>query len=324
MAISSNLDYYKVFFYAAKHRNITRAAEELYLTQPAATRTLHSLEADLGCKLFVRNSRGVSLTTEGELLYQELIPAFERFERAYSLIHKIKELESGVIRIGVNDLSAEYMLLTKVYHFRKQHPGIDFLYNRMDSDQLFDAVANGYIDLSFYCSSNPPKNADNSSLLKKWESFGLNFHSIGDFTDCFLVGRNYAYLAQQDIGLKELSLFPLIAPIKRTEYANYYIQQARPSGELSERDLAVNGAENRISLAKQGHGFTFYPVEFVPQAISLGDLYPIYTEIPMCTHQVYVLLSAKRALSIASQALLDHLLKYSTEDFDWGEQEGSR
>lgn len=317
MGILVNIDHYKVFYYAAKYQNITRAARELYLTQPAATRTLHNLEAQIGCQLFVRNARGVSLTTEGELLYRELIPAFQSLENAQNVIEQAKNLESGMIRIGVNDMSAEYMLATKLYHFKKQYPGIVDIRSRMEPLQLFDAVSEGWIDFALYSKAVCPNETSPESICGEWKGGNLQQREVGVFTDSFLVGPKYAYLAKRKIDLDELALLPLIAPIKQTAYKMYYVNMIRHSGKLMERDYSVNGAENRITLVKQNHGFTFYPREFVPQALHLGTIYPIQMDQPMCTHHIYVLTCNKRHQSIAVQKLIDHILYSSISDFDW-------
>lgn len=74
----TSLDYYRIFYYVAKYRNFTRAADVLLTSQPTVTRTIKNLESDLGCRLFIRGKRGVTLTTEGELLYSYIAPAYEK------------------------------------------------------------------------------------------------------------------------------------------------------------------------------------------------------------------------------------------------------
>lgn len=75
----TSLDYYRIFYYVAKYRNFTRAADVLLTSQPTVTRTVKNLENDLGCRLFVRNKRGVTLTSEGELLYSYIAPRTSGF-----------------------------------------------------------------------------------------------------------------------------------------------------------------------------------------------------------------------------------------------------
>ena len=72
------LDYYRIFEAVARHRSFTRAAEALVNSQPNLTRAVHNLEAELGCRLFLRSSRGVELTPEGEALYAHVTAAMEQ------------------------------------------------------------------------------------------------------------------------------------------------------------------------------------------------------------------------------------------------------
>lgn len=68
--MSVSYDYYKIFYYVAKYRNITAAANALFLSQPTVSRTIQNLETELGCQLFIRSKKGVVLTPEGEILYR--------------------------------------------------------------------------------------------------------------------------------------------------------------------------------------------------------------------------------------------------------------
>ena len=73
-----NYEYYKIFYHVAKHKNSTKAATELYSSQPAVTRALQNMEGELGCKLFIRKKTGVELTREGENLYKYAQVAFQQ------------------------------------------------------------------------------------------------------------------------------------------------------------------------------------------------------------------------------------------------------
>ena len=75
-----NLALYRVFYAVAKNKNITKAAKELFISQPAISKDISKLEANLNCTLFLRTSRGVSLTKEGELLFHHIHSAFSSIE----------------------------------------------------------------------------------------------------------------------------------------------------------------------------------------------------------------------------------------------------
>lgn len=77
--MTSNFEYYRIFYYVAKYGNLTRAASALNTSQPAVTRTIHKLEDDLGCRLFIRSKMGMELTAEGQQflsMFQQAAPSF--------------------------------------------------------------------------------------------------------------------------------------------------------------------------------------------------------------------------------------------------------
>ena len=76
--MAANFEYYKIFYYVAKYQNFTLAAKALLSSQPSVSRCMQALETELGCRLFIRTKRGVSLTAEGEQLYQYVAPACEQ------------------------------------------------------------------------------------------------------------------------------------------------------------------------------------------------------------------------------------------------------
>ena len=100
--MDQNLNYYKVFYTAAKYKNISKAADALYISQPAISKTLSKLEENLNCTLFYRTSRGITLTAEGQLLYERIQEAFQILESGEEELHRMNELELGQIRIGVD------------------------------------------------------------------------------------------------------------------------------------------------------------------------------------------------------------------------------
>ena len=77
-----NYDYYRIFYYVARRRSFTGAAEALGSSQPNVTRCMNNLEFELGCKLFERSNRGVKLTPEGAALYERVRAAQQQLEAA--------------------------------------------------------------------------------------------------------------------------------------------------------------------------------------------------------------------------------------------------
>ena len=124
--MSVNLDSYKTFYYVAKYRNITHAAKALFQTQPTVSRCIAGLEAELGCRLFVRSKKGVMLTPEAELLYQHISAACQEIFLAEEQLSKHKSFQEGLIRIGASEMTIHHCLLPFLGAFRQKYPGYAF------------------------------------------------------------------------------------------------------------------------------------------------------------------------------------------------------
>ncbi|POP30586.1 LysR family transcriptional regulator, partial [Lactonifactor longoviformis] len=122
--MDQNLSLYKVFYTVANSRNISKAASELFISQPAISKSIRKLEQSLGVTLFSRNSRGVQLTEEGEILYEYVERAFDSLQLGEAQLKKVNELGIGHLHIGVSTTLCKYMLLPYLKAFIKAHPHV--------------------------------------------------------------------------------------------------------------------------------------------------------------------------------------------------------
>ncbi|MDR1903486.1 MAG: LysR family transcriptional regulator [Treponema sp.] len=123
---SINFDYYKAFYYTAKYGTVSRAAEELYITQPSLTKRLHKLEEQLNCVLFKRTQKGVNLTEEGNVLYGKIAPACETFLGGEDTLKKMINLESGIVKISSTKLMIKDIIIPAIKDFKKKYEKIQF------------------------------------------------------------------------------------------------------------------------------------------------------------------------------------------------------
>ena len=116
--MSVSYDYYKTFYYVAKFRNITAAANALFLSQPCVSRRIENLEAELGCELFIRSKKGVVLTPEGEILYRYVSRADRSITEAEEALTEARSLNKGVLRIAATEMTMQNFLMPylKRYH----------------------------------------------------------------------------------------------------------------------------------------------------------------------------------------------------------------
>ena len=119
-----NLEYYKVFYYAASYVSITKAAVALSVSQPAVSQAIRQLEESLGAKLFIRASRGIRLTAEGEQLFLSVKKGYEEIEKGERQLRQMLDLESGEIRVGASDMTLRFYLLPFLEKYHEKYPHI--------------------------------------------------------------------------------------------------------------------------------------------------------------------------------------------------------
>ena len=138
-------DYYRIFYYAAKYRSFTRAAEILLSSQPNVTRAMNNLEQELGCRLFVRSNRGIALTPEGERLYGHVRIAWEQLLAGEYELSRERRLESGYVSIGASEIALHELLLPVLRKFRLTYPGIHIQVTNHSTPQAVAAVKSGLL-----------------------------------------------------------------------------------------------------------------------------------------------------------------------------------
>ena len=192
-----NLELYRFFCETAKTGNVTKAAENLYVSQSAVSQSIMQLEDRLGCKLFNRSKRGVHLTSEGEVLFSYANNAVSLIENAQDKILCMKNLRDGEIKIGASDTACSLFLLPFLSRFNTEHPEIHISVVNRTSQELIKLLKNGTVDISFV---NLPVEDDAV----------LEIQPVMQFHDCFVTGEKYAYLTDSTIHLGDLREYPIL------------------------------------------------------------------------------------------------------------------
>ena len=142
-----NIDFelYRIFYVVAKNGNITRASEELMISQPAISKSIKNLEEQLGGQLFVRSKRGVILTEEGKTFYSYIKQAIEYISSAENKFSELINLEIGCIKIGVSATLTKEFLLPYLKEFHSLYPHIDIQIDTNLSPVLMHKLKNGLL-----------------------------------------------------------------------------------------------------------------------------------------------------------------------------------
>lgn len=267
--MEQHLSQYRVFYAVARTGNISHAAKELYISQPAISKSISKLEENLGVTLFKRSSRGVTLTVEGQVLYNHVSSAFATLDRGESELKRIKNFNIGQIRFGVSNTLCKYVLLPYLKDFIEESPHIRILVNSQDTAHSLSAIENQQIDIGLIAE---PKNRKN-----------LYFYPLMNITDTFVCTR--AYLDNLKIREGEnCNIFECgtILMLDRKNMTRMYIDSYfAEHGIEPHQVLETNTLDLLISFAKTGLGIGCAVREFVKDELADGTLIEIPLQDPI-------------------------------------------
>ena len=257
----TKLDLYKIFFYVGKNKSISKAAKELFMTQPAVSQAIMQIERELETQLFHRMPRGVRLTQEGEHLFEYIQSAMHFIEAGEEKLLEFKGMTVGELKIGVGDTISRYFLLPFLEHFHSRYPKIKLKIINGTTFEICSSLKERELDIAF---CNFPL-----------EDPMLDMRPCMDVHDVFVCGDKFRFLLNRPIALKELLDIPLITLESKANSRKYMEAfllskgiEISPEFELGSHDLLLEFA--RINL-----GVACVTREFSMEYIEKGLLYEI-------------------------------------------------
>lgn len=260
-----NLDLYRIFYIVAKNGSISAAADILYISQPAITFQIKKLEEQLGVSLFTRTKRGVILTDEGSTLFEYVEKAMNDINNGESALSNLKNLDSGIIRIGSSTTVCKHVVMPYLEKFHELYPKIEIqIVNNLTTNLIKD-LRNGNLDILFL---NLPMNEDKD----------LKITPIKDVQDIFVGNKKFYDLTGGKVLLKDLDKYPLIfqkLPSNTRSYLNNYLKNnntdLKPQLEVVSYNLIMD-------LVGAGFGIGYATKEFIKQELENNTLFEIKVE----------------------------------------------
>ena len=291
--MSVKLELYRVFKEVAEAGNITAAAQTLFISQSAVSQSIKQLEAELQTRLFARNSRGVTLTADGRMLYEYVRSAMGLLETGEEKLSQSRDLQMGHLTIGASDTVTSQFLLPYLDRFHRQYPAIHIQIISGRSHKVLGLLQSGEVDIAF--ASTPQEGA---SL----ETFPcLTTHSI------FVAGAEYPCDFDHVYTLEEIAQFPLILlerkASSRLYLEKYFLQNGlhlNPEIELGARSLLVD-------LAAIGFGVAGVTEEFVRRELESGRLRKLRTSFDIPPRSVDLCVLRDVPLTSAAQRFSDFI-----------------
>ena len=275
--MENHLNLYHIFYTVARCQNISGAAKELYISQPAISKAIARLEQNLGTTLFVRSSRGVKLTEEGELLYRQAENAFIALRQGEEQIMRRNELGFGRLSIGVSTILCKYILLPYLQEFIRENPHIQISILCQSTFHIIEALEQGTIDIGLV--------GETSKIGK------LHFEPVQEIEDIFVTTPSYlsnlkmrGTLPARSETLQYLSAGTLLL-LDKENVTRQYIDRYLAAQELTvntEQLIEATTMDLLIEFAKIGLGIACVIENFVEKELSDGTLIklPLTAPIP--------------------------------------------
>lgn len=290
-----SLDSYRQFYYVAQYRSFTKAAEMLYSSQPNVTRSIKNLEQALGCSLFVRSSRHVQLTPEGETLLAHIAPAIEQIQAGEDALLLHTSLKGGVVSISASEIALHHTLLPLLKEFRRRYPEVRFRIFNSTTPQAVTALKERMADLALV--TTPLDSCEN--LVRK---------ELAVFRDVPVCGNAYYPLLQQPLTLKALVSYPLISLRKGTATYTLYQSFFHSHGLSLSPDIEAATSSQIIPMVQSDLGIGFVPEHIAQKAQTDGGVHILQLTQPLPQRSVCLLKRKDTPLSIAARELEKMLL----------------
>ena len=286
-----NYELYKVFYYVATTLSFSEASKQLFISQSAVSQAIKALEKKLDQTLFIRSTKRVQLTPEGEILLRHVEPAMNLIKRGESQLVDSAS-SGGQIRIGASDTICRYFLVPYLERFHREFPNAHIKVTNETSLKCVELLETGQVDL--IVTNYPNSNLSNLYSVKK----------IAEFQDVFVANSAFSELKDKRISFNELLNYPILMLERRSttsEFLHNMFQQHQldlvPEIELSSNDLLLD-------LATIGLGIAFVP-DYCVQGRE-EDLFFVETEETLPPRELAIVHNDHIPVSKVTQEFLNY------------------
>ena len=284
-----NYELYKVFYYVASTLSFSEASKQLFISQSAVSQSIKALEKKLDQTLFIRSTKKVRLTTEGEILLRHIEPAISLIKRGESQLLDVGT-RGGQLHIGASDTICRYFLVPYLERFHREFPGAHIKVTNATSIRCVELLETGQVDLIVV--NSPNAYLGNVPNVKK----------IKNFQDVFIADKAFEELKGKKLSFKELLNYPILMLDRKSTTSEYlhnlFLQNQLdlvPEIELSSNDLLID-------LAKIGLGIAFIPDYCL--TTESKDLYVLHTREKIPARRMAISVNTNLPVSASTEEFL--------------------
>ncbi len=292
-----NIDFelYRIFYVVANNLNITKAANELNISQPAISKSIKSLEEQLGGQLFLRTKKGVILTKEGENFYKYIKQAIEFISSAENNFTDAINLETGTIKIGTSTTLTKEFLIPYLKIFHDKYPKIKIEIATDVSSVLINKLRNGLIDVIIL------------NLINKDYGSDIEIIKASTINNCFVT--NNKNLKNKKLSIKDLNNYPLILQTKGSNARDFIDTFAKKYNTILKPDIELSGYSLVTEFAKIGFGIGLVTKEYIKKELKNNELYEIVLEEQLPKRYIGIAISKNHLPNFSTKKLIELIKK---------------
>ena len=285
-----NLELYRVFYTVAKCGSLTRAADELFISQPAVSQAIKQLEGQLGTPLFNRTHRGMELSDRGgKQIFDIVARALAELDEAENKLKEINSTATGTIRISASDTIFSYVVIDKIAEYHEKFPDVKINLINCITTETVDLLTNNKCDIAFLNLPVDDKDINLTSVI-------MPLH------DTFVANKNYAALAEDVQPLKSMHDYPLLMLDQNTVTRKAIINFSHSIGVHLHPEVECGSLELMIQLAKNGVGIACVPKEYVRRELNDDKtLFEIRTEPALPARSIGIAFPKNQPISYATK-----------------------
>lgn len=258
-----NLELYRVFYTVAKCGSLTKAADQLFISQPAVSQSIKQLETQLGTTLFNRTHRGMELSLQGgKLIFKQVEDALKLLDEAEQRLTDLQTTATGTIRIGATDAIFSNLLAEKIVDFNEKYPGVKIDLITGTTPETLEQLKNNKCDVAFV---NMPVDDKDVNLTG----------TVSLLSDIFVAGKKYESMKGVLVELSDLQEFPLLMiesnTIARKALSNY----TQTLGFNLHPDIEVENWDLMLKFVIRGMGIGCVPREYALPYLESGELFEV-------------------------------------------------
>jgi len=291
----ANLEHYRIFCKIADCGSISKAADQLFVSQPAVSLTIKQLEGELGVALFARTQRGVNLTPEGELLYSFAKQGVNYLRTGEEKMKELNLFKAGSLRVGASDMTIRFFLLPFIEKFRERYPLISIKLTNITSPSIIKRLRDGMIDFGLI--SGPIDDRDEK----------LEYIKLRQIQDVVVASDAFLILKERLWHPSQLTKYPFIMLDRNTNSRAYIEQYLIASSAQIEPDIELASSDLIVEMALRGMGLGVVSEDFASGYIASGRLFTLQLDPPVKPRNLYLIKMRGAAMSAASQRFLQSM-----------------